>query len=260
MNEDAITINGLCNICGHKGKFSGPLRGARDAFACPACNATLRYREQAAAILAHFGRGRHHFLRRFVRSPEAKKIYVYEAALKGPLHRVLTELPYYTQSYFVEGAALGATIANGIVCQNLEMLTFASNSFDLVVTSDVLEHVENTDAAIEEVFRVLRYGGAHIFSIPLKWPLPDVSSIRAKKQNGNIVHMMEAHYHNSPEGGKTLVITDFGADLLDAHMRVGFRAKFRRGQALVKGLHRCACVVAVKGKEKLGDQVDLRRR
>ena len=44
-------------------------------------------------------------------------------------------------------------------------------SFDLVLTSETLEHVPDLAAASREIRRVLVPGGRHIFTIPL---LPDV--------------------------------------------------------------------------------------
>ena len=43
---------------------------------------------------------------------------------------------------------------------------FEPNSFDVVTMFDVLEHVENDTAAVEEIFRVLKPGGAFVLSVP----------------------------------------------------------------------------------------------
>jgi SAM-dependent methyltransferase len=45
-------------------------------------------------------------------------------------------------------------------------LPFRSEKFDVVVASDVLEHIGNDRGAVEEIARVLRPGGAFIFSVP----------------------------------------------------------------------------------------------
>ena len=45
-------------------------------------------------------------------------------------------------------------------------LPFASNSFDIVTMLDVLEHVENDAASVQEIFRVLKPGGAFVLSVP----------------------------------------------------------------------------------------------
>ena len=45
-------------------------------------------------------------------------------------------------------------------------LPFAPGSFDAVVASDVLEHIEDDRAAAAEIARVLRPGGALVFTVP----------------------------------------------------------------------------------------------
>jgi SAM-dependent methyltransferase len=45
-------------------------------------------------------------------------------------------------------------------------LPFASESFDAVVASDVLEHIAEDSSAVREISRILRRGGLLVFSVP----------------------------------------------------------------------------------------------
>lgn len=45
-------------------------------------------------------------------------------------------------------------------------LPFKADSFDVVVASDVLEHIDDDARAVREITRVLRPGGAFVFSVP----------------------------------------------------------------------------------------------
>jgi len=47
-----------------------------------------------------------------------------------------------------------------------ELLPFPDNSFDLVVSLAVLEHVENVPAVVQEAYRVLKPGGYVYFEVP----------------------------------------------------------------------------------------------
>ncbi|MBI9075931.1 MAG: methyltransferase domain-containing protein [Desulfatibacillum sp.] len=49
-------------------------------------------------------------------------------------------------------------------------LPFAKNSFDVVICSEVLEHIPNDQRAVEELVRVLKPGGALVVSVPLYLP------------------------------------------------------------------------------------------
>jgi SAM-dependent methyltransferase len=96
--------------------------------------------------------------------------------------------------------------------EDIQALTLADASVDLVLTSEVFEHVADAWAGFKEVRRVLRPTGRHIFTVP------DVP--------GSPTTIRDPHqpvYHIDPlrpEGA--LVITDFGDDLPDLLRPLGF--------------------------------------
>ena len=47
-----------------------------------------------------------------------------------------------------------------------ESLPFGAATFDVVVASEVLEHVSHIDLALDELYRVLKFGGVLLFSTP----------------------------------------------------------------------------------------------
>ncbi|MDJ0921576.1 MAG: class I SAM-dependent methyltransferase [Henriciella sp.] len=49
-------------------------------------------------------------------------------------------------------------------------LDFEDNSFDAVICSEVLEHLPDYDAALQEIRRVLKPGGKLCISVPHAWP------------------------------------------------------------------------------------------
>jgi SAM-dependent methyltransferase len=49
-------------------------------------------------------------------------------------------------------------------------LPFADAAFDCVICSEVLEHIVEFEAALEEIARVTRPGGAFALSVPRAWP------------------------------------------------------------------------------------------
>ena len=50
---------------------------------------------------------------------------------------------------------------------DIQHTTFKSNSFDLIICHQVLEHVEDDDAALCEMMRILRPGGVLVVSVPM---------------------------------------------------------------------------------------------
>jgi SAM-dependent methyltransferase len=59
---------------------------------------------------------------------------------------------------------LGLTVVRGGV--DAPGLPFASESADVVIMSELIEHLVDTDAALDEAFRVLKPGGSLLLSTP----------------------------------------------------------------------------------------------
>lgn len=62
-------------------------------------------------------------------------------------------------------------------------LPFGDNSFDLVVSTSVLEHVRNKEEVFREVRRVLKPGGYAVHQFPGKWYLPSEPHMKVPLAN-----------------------------------------------------------------------------
>lgn len=92
-------------------------------------------------------------------------------------------------------------------------MTFADNSFDLLITQDVLEHVLTPARAFQEIARTLKPGGAHIFTVPLYKGTE--TTVRAVEHNGEVQYLQDKVFHSNPVNKNgSLVVTDWGDDLL----------------------------------------------
>jgi len=58
----------------------------------------------------------------------------------------------------------------GLSAVDITCMPFKANSFDHVICSEVLEHIRNHQAAIEEIVRVLKSGRPLAVSVPRHWP------------------------------------------------------------------------------------------
>jgi SAM-dependent methyltransferase len=104
-------------------------------------------------------------------------------------------------------------LRNGFRNEDLEAQTFEDESFDLVVTQDVFEHVFHPDKAIKEIARTLSTGGAHICTVPIvKKSMP--SSRRASLVDGQVIHHVPPEFHGNPvDDAGALVTIDWGYDI-----------------------------------------------
>jgi SAM-dependent methyltransferase len=104
-----------------------------------------------------------------------------------------------TRATFAEMAAAGeideARFVGGLL-GNAVQLPFAADSFDRVITSEVLEHIQADTAAIDEFVRVLKPGGTFAATVPtwlpetINWMLSD--EYHAPKSVGGHVRIYTA--------------------------------------------------------------------
>jgi SAM-dependent methyltransferase len=148
-----------------------------------------------------------------------KPLNIYNTASSGAFHKVLQGHPTYTCSEYFPGLKPGA-LKDGVQCQDIQNLTFEDNVFDIVITEDLLEHVPDYEKAFHEIFRVLKRGGSHVFTVPLNFGNHSVT--RAVQEKGITRHLLPQAYHSDTIRPDILVFTDFGRDLFDRLETWGF--------------------------------------
>jgi SAM-dependent methyltransferase len=237
--DELASYDGLCTMCGWKGVFTGTLASARDGFACGGCEACLRHRDMAAALLCLLGRGRHHFLSRWARDPEMARLRILDVATRSPFASPLRHLPGYLGVEPVAGAPAG-TVRIGDWVGPLTSLGMAEASLDLVLTGDILDLLPDPEAAIAAFARVLRPGGAHVASVAVRWPLPAASTVDGTPDQTAL------RRRRSGWGAATPVVSTFGADIVALHARWGLRAWWDRPHQSVAGLHRLGTLVSLR--------------
>jgi SAM-dependent methyltransferase len=146
---------------------------------------------------------------------------VCELSARGPLVDFLSRnaRTLATSEYFAD-APRGA-LHNGTRCEDVQDLTYADATFDLVTHTEVLEHVPDDRRAFAELFRVLRPGGTMIFTVPMHTGPGTVE--RARIRDGRVEHLLEPVLHYDPlrrEG--ILAFRDYGSDILDRLRDAGF--------------------------------------
>ena len=84
--------------------------------------------------------------------------------------------------------------------------------------------------AFAELYRVLRQGGHHIFTVPVFWPLQPTTVARVDWSGPEDVFLMEPVYHGSPTDPRgSLVYSDFGMDLPEQLREIGFETRTHHG-------------------------------
>jgi len=134
---------GRCQCCERLTIFLGQHNNSAELRSCLHCSANERYELLAAEIRKRYG-------------DRLSEMDVLELDPHSPLRKVLSRAQSYTRSFYEEGCP---TISrDGAVCEDITALNFGKNSFDLIVSSEVLEHVACLERALSESARVLRPG------------------------------------------------------------------------------------------------------
>lgn len=210
---------GICSICETETVFSATGPFFRNTLCCLKCNSRPRHR----ALM--------HVLKTFF--PKWRDLAIHEGSPGwDPLSKRLTsECKNYTASQYDIRVPFGSVVdaprhlARRYNSENLEDQTFADNSFDLVLTQDVFEHIFRPDLAIKEIARTLKIGGATLMTAPIVMR-QHASRRRAFIENGQVKHLLEPQYHGNPLPGEgALVTVDWGYDIvayLQKHSQLSF--------------------------------------
>lgn len=215
----------------------------RESMFCRSCCANLRVRRIAEVLIALYGPACGS-LAELIHDPEFRGLDVAEIntiGSLGSLHALLQQLPKLAFSSYSGPEHLGEMV-DGARNEDISQLTYPDASFDLILSSDTLEHVPDFRAALAETRRVLRPGGRHVFTVPAVWTQLKTRT-RAHLEDGEIVHLMPALYHGRgsgayryiPVGEDMLAFTEFGRDIVDHMREAGFQPEIYAGPADATG-------------------------
>lgn len=219
-----------CRACGKSTVFIqlGPDEEYR---LCFHCSANLRYE-----LLYEY----------LSQAQPLESLDVLELDPDSPLRPLLSRARTYIRSYFRSNLERGSVGAGGARVEDITALTFGDESLDLIVSSDVLEHVPDAQAAFKESFRVLRPGGKHIFTVPNE---PRTIQ-RAVLEGGSVQHVETPEYHSDPlDPAGILAFWHYGPDMQEQFQDSGLRFTVVKGP---EGVRKSIVWVAEKPRAASG--------
>jgi len=216
---------GFCSVCGDRSDFIYYGKSVRESYRCQNCKASLRHRGLAKAILDIYGNAGVKSIKELSQQDAFRNLTIFEPGIIGPLRKYFDHFPNYFQSYFWDDLPLGET-RDGVQNQNLECLTFGTNSIDLLITADIFEHIRKPWKAYKDIHRVLKPSGKHIFTVPVQYPLPKKTVYRVDTSTNEDLYILAERYHIAGDGGKSLVYTDFGGDILEKLNNMGLKTEY----------------------------------
>jgi len=108
--------------------------------------------------------------------------------------------------------------------EDLTNLSFENNSFDLMITLDVFEHIPNFQSAFQESYRILDSNGLLVFTIPFFFDRENTTIRATIDHKGEINHILPPEIHGNPVSKEgSLCFQNFGWDILDSLRQAGFK-------------------------------------
>jgi len=205
-------MKGWCNVCGWEGEFLNPER-EREGMQCRNCSASSRQRSLVRALGLVLNSGG----LPLCLWPARKDLKVLESSARGPVPMMLAEkTDYYATEYDPARIAAGDRPRE---FADFQKLHYENGTFDIVVASDVFEHVRDDQAGYREIHRVLKDGGSLILTVPYNHERAETTR-RVDTSGTEDVHLLEPEYHGG--GGHTLTYRNYGRDLLPLLSGIGY--------------------------------------
>ena len=195
---------GYCNTCDTNTTFNAYSEWFRDNYICQNCKSIPRERALMSVIEKYY--------------PNYSELSIHESSpcTRGTSVKLAKKCTKYASSHYYPKMKFGEKHSSGHLNIDLENQHFEDNSFDLVVTQDVMEHVFNPAMAFKEIMRTLKPGGAHIFTTPLVNKFKPSQICAKKDANGHINHLCPPEYHGNPiDASGSLVTMRWGYDITD---------------------------------------------
>jgi len=154
-------------ICGRSNvTASGWVDNLRESGSCSACGSINRNR-QLIKIMLHCASALLGFRVATLSQLAQTGLVIYNTQSSGAIHDYLSRvegITYICSEYFPK--AKPGELIDGIRHEDLQNLTLDSDSVDFVLSTEVLEHMPDPYRAHREIYRVLRPGGSHVFTVP----------------------------------------------------------------------------------------------
>lgn len=214
----------FCPVCGNTSQVIAIKENLRESCLCTRCRSSNRQRQLAYMLcrsLSSIKQKRIRCLRDIIGYID---LFIYNTECERAIHNNLSGMKNYICSEYCGSKYKSGNIVNGMLHEDLMDLSFDDESIDIVLSSDVLEHVSRPYDAHREIWRVLKPNGRHIFTVPFH-PKEFLDETRAAHdENGELRLIKEPLYHGDPlRSDGALVYTIFSLQMLAEMKKIGFR-------------------------------------
>lgn len=194
-------LKGFCNLTGCDTEFTVSSENLREDVVSPLSHSINRHRQVVCALsLTLFGHPSAS-LEEVAAHVNRERLKLYTAEAHSPLFRLLAQ--WLDPELLVASEYFGpqhrsGEVVGGTLHQDLQRTSFEDETFDIVLTFEVFEHIPDALAAEREVVRILKGGGFYCFTVPFL-PESEHDLVLAElDERGEVRHHAEPQYHGDP--------------------------------------------------------------
>lgn len=194
---------GYCVCCEQEVTFEAHNSWLRDHYFCMNCKCKARERALMHTIETCY--------------PNWKELNLHESSpiKRGASLKLKKYCKHYFASQYYPKIQFG-TMVDGFQNEDFENQTIKDETFDLIITQDVMEHIYNPAKAFSEIARTLKKGGAHIFTVPIINKHKKTEVWATLRPDGEPNFLGEPEYHGNPVDAKGSPVTmHWGFDMVD---------------------------------------------
>lgn len=231
-----------CNICGKASKtlYDFPdlklrnlhrIKVLRETLQCNNCFCSMRDRALANQFITEINLRKSKDFSSILsisqKSNFFKGIKILNTDKFSMMSNLLVNNEDYIRSFYDPESDFGETTSRNLFNLDLENILFEDRSFDIVLTSDVMEHVRDYKKAHSEIHRILKKGGLYIFTIPYDETLNE-NLILVDSLSDKDVFLVDPQYHGDPMDSDKGVLSYrvFGKSIIQELNNIGFETEF----------------------------------
>lgn len=203
-----FSMDGFDPVCSKMDSFESNSAWFRDNFKSKHCNTQPRERA-LAFVLANL-------LPQFRQATKVHESSPNSFGLSAKLKELFGKDMYVSSQYsFTKNCGKAANARNDIALDLENQHCIKNETFDIIITQDVFEHIYDTDKAFREIGRTLKPGGFHVFTVPLTSKQFGTFRAAQKTDTGSVKLYAPPEIHGNPMGkGGSLLTMQWGYDII----------------------------------------------
>ena len=231
-----------CNICNMNSttsydfpdldlRISHKIGVLRETLQCKKCFETMRQRTLSYVFLNQFNDIAQTNFNSIIELSESNfndnSLSILDTDSFSTTSNLLSNKDFYKRSFYDPEFQNGYDSSSKKFNINLEDMAFDDSIFDIVLSTEVMEHVRYYKKAHSEIYRVLKKGGLYIFTVP--YIKSNYEHIELVKTDGEKdIYIVEPQYHGDPLNTDkgVLAYRVFGNKLKKEFEDLGFSIEF----------------------------------